>query len=143
MNYLVEKAEKNRDLGKKMNCLVEKAEKKNEIWIKYELHITLSFWNQIKPKAKIEIDLNFWVRKRKMKLKRFCSRVICEWEREREKDEEVWMSKSEKEREEAEEVGMKEEGVLCGIRRVRRKEWEILFFLIYFFKVQNYETMTR
>jgi len=43
MNFLLEKAEKNRDLGKKMICLVEKAEKKNEIWIKYELHIPLSF----------------------------------------------------------------------------------------------------
>jgi len=42
MNYLLEKAEKNRDMGKKMNCLVEKAEK-NEIWIKYELYIPLSF----------------------------------------------------------------------------------------------------
>jgi len=41
MNYLLEKAEKNRDMGKKMNCLVEKAEK-NEIWIKYELYIPLS-----------------------------------------------------------------------------------------------------
>jgi len=42
MNCLLEKAEKNRDLGKKMNYLVEKAEK-NEIWIKYELYIPLSF----------------------------------------------------------------------------------------------------
>jgi len=41
MNCLLEKAEKNRDLGKKMNCLVEKVEK-NEIWIKYELYISLS-----------------------------------------------------------------------------------------------------
>ena len=38
----IEKAEKNRDLGKKINCLVEKAEK-IEIWIKYELYIPLSF----------------------------------------------------------------------------------------------------
>ena len=56
---------------------------------------------------------------------------------------EVWMCESEKEREEAEEVGMKENDFLCGIQSVRRKERDILFFLIQFWKVQNSDIVTR
>jgi len=53
------------------------------------------------------------------------------------------MCESEKEREEAEEVGMKENDFLCGIQSVRRKERDILFFLIQFWKVQNSDIVTR
>ena len=55
--------------------------------------------------------------------------VLSVSEKEREA-EEVWICESEKEREEAEEVGMKKNDFLCGIRSVRRKEIEILFFFI-------------